>query len=205
MRKSFSLKYSLSLLITFIVLAIFVGNSPINPLDLSISHHIQQVRNSWLDQLMIVVSRLGDVAFAFSFMLVAALLFFIFRYKRASAFVLAISGTGVITFILKKIFSRARPTQEDVTLIDVYQNHSFPSGHTLSYVVFFGFLIFLMQQLKSLPNYLKTGINVFSYFMLIAGPLSRIYLGAHWFTDILGGILIGLLYLQVLTYYYKTP
>lgn len=67
MRKSFSLKYSLSLLITFIVLAIFVGNSPINPLDLSISHHIQQVRNSWLDQLMIVVSRLGDVAFAFFF------------------------------------------------------------------------------------------------------------------------------------------
>lgn len=94
-------------------------------------------------------------------MLVAALLFFIFRYKRASIFVLAISGTGVITFILKKIFSRARPTQEDVTLIDVYQNHSFPSGHTLSYVVFFGFLIFLMQQAKVYPTYLKAGVTCF--------------------------------------------
>lgn len=205
MRKPFSLTYSFSLLIIFVVLAIFVGKSPINPLDLSISHHIQQIRNSWLDQLMIVVSRLGDVAFAFSFMLLAALLFFIFRYKRASTFVVAVSGTGVVTFLLKKIFSRARPTQEHVTLIDVYQNHSFPSGHTLSYVVFFGFLIFLMQQLKSLPNYLKTGVKVFSYFMLIVGPLSRIYLGAHWFTDILGGVMLGLLYLQVLTHYYKTP
>ncbi len=203
MSKSLLLKYSISLVIAFALLAAFVGNYPINTLDLSVSHHIQQIRNPWLDQLMSIVSKLGDVAFAFSFMLIAASLFFIFRYKREAAFVLAISGTGLITFILKRVFDRARPTEDHVTLLDIYHNNSFPSGHTLSYVVFFGFLIFLMQKIKSLPKYLSNGIKVFSYFMLIAGPLSRIYLGAHWFTDILGGIMIGLLYLQVLTYYYK--
>ena len=144
MSKSLLLKYSISLVIAFALLAAFVGNYPINTLDLSVSHHIQQIRNPWLDQLMSIVSKLGDVAFAFSFMLIAASLFFIFRYKREAAFVLAISGTGLITFILKRVFDRARPTEDHVTLLDIYHNNSFPSGHTLSYVVFFGFLIFLI-------------------------------------------------------------
>ena len=203
MSKSLSVKYSIALIAIFILLALLVGKFPINIFDLTISRYIQQLHTDWLDQLMVIVSKMGDIAFAVAFMLIAAFLFFIFRFKRETIFILAISGTGLVTFILKRIFSRARPSEEHVTLIDVYHNHSFPSGHTLSYVVFFGFLIFLMHQLKTLPKNLSLGVKVFSYFMLVAGPISRIYLGAHWFTDILGGIIIGILYLQVLTYYYK--
>lgn len=203
MPKSRRLFLSFLLLISFILLAIFVSRNPINSFDINISRFVQKSQHPTLDSIMIFVSAFGNVSVAFVCMLITALIFWIFKYKREALFVMAISFTGVITFSLKRLFSRPRPTDEYVTLIESYKNHSFPSGHTLSYIVFFGFLIFLMQQLKDIPTYLRNIISIFSYFMFIVGPISRIYLGAHWFTDILGGVLIGLIYLLYLNYYYK--
>lgn len=203
MFKSRSTIFAILLLLSFILLAIFVSNNPINEFDISISRFVQQFRNPALDQLMIWISAFGNVAVAFVAIVITSLLFYIFKYKREALFIIAISFTGLITLSLKFLFSRPRPTNQHVTLIESYQNHSFPSGHTLSYVVFFGFLIVLMQQLKSIPTYLRNIISLFAYFMFIVGPLSRIYLGAHWFTDIIGGLLIGLLYLIFLIYYYR--
>ncbi|WAC39887.1 phosphatase PAP2 family protein [Pedobacter sp. SL55] len=203
MFKSRSTILAILILLSFILLAIFVSNNPINEFDISISRFVQQYRNTNLDQLMIWISAFGNVAVAFVAIVITSLLFYIFKYKREALFIVAISFTGLITLSLKFLFSRPRPTNQHVTLIESYQNHSFPSGHTLSYVVFFGFLIVLMQQLKSIPTYLRNIISLFAYFMFIVGPLSRIYLGAHWFTDIIGGLLIGLLYLIFLIYCYR--
>ncbi len=203
MFKSRSTIFAILLLLSFILLAIFVSNNPINEFDISISRFVQQYRNANLDQLMIWISAFGNVAVAFVAIVITSLLFYVFKYKREALFIMAISFTGLITLSLKFLFSRPRPTNQYVTLIESYQNHSFPSGHTLSYVVFFGFLIVLMQQLKSIPVYVRIIISLFAYFMFIVGPLSRIYLGAHWFTDIIGGLLIGLLYLILLNYCYK--
>ena len=115
---------------------------------------------------------------------------------------LSIMGTGLITFVLKLLLGRPRPTADHVDLLETYHNNSFPSGHTLSYIVFFGFLILLMRRLPQIPSYLRKSITAVSYFMFIFGPISRIYLGAHWFTDILGGFLLGILCLQLLRKYY---
>jgi membrane-associated phospholipid phosphatase len=166
MLKSSKLIYCIALLVAFIVLAILVYNHPINEFDISISHFIQQFRTPTLDKIMLFISAFGNVAIAFSCMVVTALLFLIFKYKREAIFVMAISLTGLITFLLKRLFSRPRPTAEHVTLIESYKNHSFPSGHTLSYVVFFGFLMILMQNLKSIPANLRIVISVFSCLML---------------------------------------
>ena len=205
MLKSSTITYSIILVIAFVILAIFVGNNPVNDFDIGISRFVQQFHNPVLDKVMIWISAFGNISIAVASVVITTLLFFIFKYKREALFVLAISLTGLITLSLKFLFSRPRPTNEYVTLIETYKNHSFPSGHTLSYVVFFGFIIFLMRQLKSIPSYLRNIISAFSYFMFIVGPISRIYLGAHWFTDIVGGLLIGLLYLQYLNFFYKKP
>lgn len=203
MLKSSTITYSVILFIAFVILAIFVGNNPVNDFDIGISRFVQQFHNPVLDKVMIWISAFGNISIAVASVVMTTLLFFIFKYKREALFVLATSLTGLITLSLKFLFSRPRPTNEYVTLIETYKNHSFPSGHTLSYVVFFGFIIFLMRQLKSIPSYLRNIISSFSYFMFIVGPISRIYLGAHWFTDIVGGLLIGLLYLQYLNFFYK--
>ena len=153
---------------------------------------------------MVIISSFGNVIVALSALIISALLFFIFNYKREALFMLAIMGTGIVTFVLKLALGRPRPTADLVDLLETYQNNSFPSGHTLSYVVFFGFLILLMRRLPKIPAYLRITITSISYFMLIFGPISRIYLGAHWATDILGGILVGILYLQLLRKYYDS-
>ncbi len=203
MFKSRSTIVAILLLLSFTLLAFLVANNPINEFDISISRFVQQFRNPALDQLMIWISAFGNLVVAFVAMVITSLLFYIFKYKREALFIMAISFTGLITLSLKFLFSRPRPTDQYVVLIESYQNHSFPSGHTLSYVVFFGFLIVLMQQLKSIPVYLRNIISLVAYFMFVVGPLSRIYLGAHWFTDIIGGLLIGFLYLLYLNYFYK--
>lgn len=203
MNNSARLPYTILLIISFALLALFVGQYPINSFDLAISKWVQQFHQPVLDQVMIVISAFGNVAIAFCCMAITTILFFIFKFKREALFTIAISFTGLFTFVLKQLFNRPRPTDEYVTIVESYQNNSFPSGHTLSYVVFFGFMILLMRRLTTIPSYIRNSVSIFSYFMFIAGPLSRIYLGAHWFTDIVGGFLVGGLYLLHLNYYYK--
>ena len=188
--------------IAFIILAILVAYNPINSIDLTISKFVQQFHGPQLDMLMVVISSFGEVPVALLSLVLTALVFFIFKYKREAIFILFITGTGLVTFILKRLFARPRPTDEQVTLIESYHNNSFPSGHTLSYIVFFGFLILLMHRLTKIPKYIRQTIMGISYFMFIVGPLSRIYLGAHWFTDVVAGFLIGMIYLQVLKHFY---
>lgn len=203
MNNSARLLYSILFIIGFALLAFFVGQYPINNFDLTISRWVQQFHQPVLDQVMIAISTFGNVVVAFCCMAVTAILFFIFKFKREAWFTIAISFTGLFTFVLKRLFNRPRPTDEYVTIIESYRNNSFPSGHTLSYVVFFGFMILLMRKLTTIPTYIRNSVSIFSYFMFIVGPLSRIYLGAHWFTDIVGGFLVGGLYLLHLNYYYK--
>jgi len=203
MLKSSTFIYSIILFIAFVFLAIFVGHYPVNDFDIGISRFVQQFHHPILDKVMVWISAFGNISIAVASMIITTLIFLIFKYKREAVFVMAVSFTGLITFSLKLLFSRPRPTNEYVTIVESYKNHSFPSGHTLSYVVFFGFLILLMRQLKTIPNYLRNIIKLFACFMFIVGPLSRVYLGAHWFTDIVGGFLIGLIYLLQLNYFYK--
>jgi undecaprenyl-diphosphatase len=193
------------LVLLFATLAYFVTLHPINKFDVSISKFVQQFNTPVLDKVMIVISAFGNVEIALASLIITAGIFLVNKLKREAIFVSCITFTGIITFVLKRMFGRPRPTADVVTLIDRYQNNSFPSGHTLSYIVFFGFLIFLMKKLKSVPKYWRITVISIAHFMCVFGPISRIYLGAHWLTDIIGGLLIGLLYLQQLIWYYKRP
>jgi membrane-associated phospholipid phosphatase len=69
-------------------------------------------------------------------------------------------------------------------------------------VVFFGFLLLLMYQLENIIKVIRYIVGVISIFFIFSIPFSRIYLGAHWFTDVLGGFLLGLLSLYLLSWLY---
>jgi undecaprenyl-diphosphatase len=68
--------------------------------------------------------------------------------------------------------------------------NSFPSGHTVHYVVFFGFLWFLAFTPLRLPGLRWAMLGLLAGMMLLVGP-ARIYRGAHWASDVLGGYLLG--------------
>ena len=111
-------------------------------------------------------------------------------FKNKWMFLLQGSGyliSGIITYISKLIAARPRPIE---ALINIPKSYSFPSGHTLTSIVFYCLLIFLLTyHLNGKTRKILLCIGfIFSFFI----AMSRIYLGVHYFSDVVGGLLIGI-------------
>lgn len=122
------------------------------------------------------------------------------KNKRVSILILLnliISTT--LNQVLKFIIQRPRPTE--FRIIDE-KGYSFPSGHSMVSAAFYGFLIYLIY--KNIKNkYLKWGlITLLSCIVILIGT-SRIYLGVHYASDVIAGILISISYLIIFTHFSK--
>jgi undecaprenyl-diphosphatase len=135
-----------------------------------------------------------------------ALIFYMFKYKKEALFVMFTMLSGVVSSSIKLLIDRPRPSEPLVRIIVKTQQQSFPSGHVLFYVLFFGFLTLLMYEVKTIPKYIRLPVSVISLFFIFSIPYSRVYLGAHWFTDVTAGFLLGLICLYILSVLYlKRP
>ena len=188
--------------VSFIALSVLVVLYPTSSIDLKLSEDVQAHQNKFIDELMYLISTPGYMPESVIMVAVTALLFFIFKYKKAALFILLTGTAGVVSTIIKAIVNRPRPSKDLVRIVFETTQQSFPSGHVLFYVMFFGFLILLMLQLENIPKVLKYIIITLSFLLILTIPVSRIYLGAHWFTDVLGGFLSGLLCLYILSWLY---
>lgn len=121
----------------------------------------------------------------------------IFFKNKKYALYMSLNLIIITTFqyILKNIFLRNRPV--DINLIEE-SGYSFPSGHSLTAMAFYGFIIYLIYISNITKKYKIIFITIFSIFICITG-LSRIYLGVHYFTDVLGGFTFSLFYLIIFT------
>lgn len=195
-----------SLLLGFVILTILISYTPIPLFDQEFSERVQKHQHPLLDIVMNVVSWPGYAPQSTLMVLSVSLVFFLWKRKRESLFIALTLTSGVISRALKILIDRPRPTDDLVRIIDVAKYQSFPSGHVLLYVIFFGFIIILMNKIKEINRSVRIALIVVCAFFIFTIPLSRIYLGAHWLTDVLGSIMLGLLGLYVLSYYYlKSP
>ena len=105
-------------------------------------------------------------------------------------FVIALGSLGLM-LMLKLIIHRARPADP---LLKMVRGYSFPSGHALMSMVFYGLLIYIIRH--ELKNRLVGGvISIFLMFLILMIGFSRIYLRVHYATDVIAGLAIGFIWL----------
>lgn len=186
----------------FIVLTITILVFPHPFIDLEFSQEVQESQNPFLDSLMKFVSWFGNSPGSSITVLSGVLVFVLFKYRREALFVFLTAASALVSTVIKVMVNRPRPSEPLVHVVQKASQQSFPSGHVMFYIVYFGFLTVLMYHLKTIPKALRITVAAISILLIFTIPYSRIYLGDHWFTDVLGGFLMGMLCLYVLTYFY---
>ena len=135
----------------------------------------------------------GSVIFLTSASAIVATVLAVRRsFYRLLALTLAAGGGAFLNLILKHLFHRQRPVLENplVTL----SSFGFPSGHTMGATIFYGVLALIVTY--SIKSWLRRFLIACAAALVIALiGISRIYLGAHYFTDVIGAIAIGLAWL----------
>ena len=112
-------------------------------------------------------------------------------------------GTSAFSFLLKTFMKRPRPVAGRFNVAAArIGGTSFPSGHVINYTGVYGMLAYLAgQHVKN--TYLRRGIVAFLVSKIVLVGPSRIYLGHHWFTDVVTSYLLGSSYLVALTAVYR--
>lgn len=181
------------ILFFFLASAVLSYGRPYFSWDLVTSHDLQALARPDLTAFMELVSLPGDHVrwSGLLLFLACAVLLACRAWRPAAVLVLAVAVGQLVKIAVKELVARPRPSSDLVqVLTEAKEIHSFPSGHTVHYVVFFGFLWFLALTLLERPVLRWPALALLGAPLLLVGP-ARVYLGAHWVSDVLGGYLLG--------------
>ncbi|MDI3354998.1 VTT domain-containing protein [Pseudomonas sp. UYIF39] len=178
----------------FGILEDVVSGDPLLLADSAIYRALQDLRTTPGDALMIAITELGDTKVVLAVTIAVALwLLFKRAWRTATYWLVAIAGASILNTIIKVALHRARPGE---LLYSGWSAFSFPSGHSTVNVVLYGFLAFLITRDIRLAWRIPVALGAATLIFLIA--FSRLYLGAHWLSDALGGLAFGVAWLALL-------
>lgn len=164
-------------------------------IDRRILNLIATMRTPTLDEVMYAASYLGN-ARTVVILLAAALIMTLLarRWLDTVLLILAPVAAELFMAILKLLVHRPRPPLEDARIVD--SGFSFPSGHATLAATFYGVVAFLLI-VRARPEWLKALIGVGAAIIVFAVGVSRVYLGAHYSTDVMAGWALGIFWLVV--------
>ena len=162
-------------------------------LDILINSRISEIWNPYLNKFMIFITEIGSsLILGILSLILLIYLFYKKRYKNSILVIISMIGGLIIRIILKISIQRLRPENSLIS----ETGYSFPSGHALMSVIFFLLLIYLFH--KEIKNKIIQGIFItINVILILLISFSRIYLKVHWFSDVLGGLIIGTLWLII--------
>jgi membrane-associated phospholipid phosphatase len=175
--------------------SIWARRTHILPGDLRVVGLVQRHKSRAQDRFWGAVAAPGFLPWSALAVAAPAAMFWRRRLRLEALFMVLAGGADAVNWALKRLIKRERPTtQELVEVARVIREPSFPSGHVMHYVATFGFLgSAALANLK--PTRLRKAVVAACAGMIgLVGP-SRIYLGAHWPSDVAAGYLFGGLYL----------
>jgi len=172
--------------------------------DLVIAFALRNQDHPAFTALMTAVSFLGDGWIPVILVLAAAAFCALKKRWVEAAFVIITLSSGILAGALKHVVGRPRPPGFIFSPGDIFPSinqYAYPSGHVLFFVVFFGFVAYLgWKFLTGLTRWLL--VSLCAVLILLIGP-SRIYLGEHWVSDVIGSYLIGTFWLIILILLYE--
>lgn len=170
----------------FIIWTILVITNSLTLFDDKIYQFIISFQNDALTSIMKVITSFANPLTIVSLCL-ASLLSLIWKYKASIYLIIVTIISTVFNFLTKNIVLRNRP--DHLRLIEE-TGYSFPSGHAMGSIAFYGFIIFLLSKSK-INKYLKIFLSVIIGLTIFLIGISRIYVGVHYPSDIIGGFLLG--------------
>lgn len=163
----------------------------INEVDNTVYNFITQEVNPNLTGIMTFASFLGSATTLI--ILTLGFVFILKNKKDAKYITINLALVFLLNRILKLIVARERP---NVLRLVSESGYSFPSGHAMVSMGFYGFLIYLSY--KNIRNKkIKYPLIIFLSILILLIGISRIYLGVHYATDVIGGFIIGIVYLFI--------
>jgi len=182
-------------LIIFTVLAFRVFKIKDETFDFLVFDKISELISPFTTSFLQLITFLGNHNFLIPANLLLAFYFLFIKKHRWYSIkvpVVAIGGL-LLMLLLKQFFNRPRPL---VPLLEPVKGLSFPSGHALMSVSFYGLLIFLVWENVKNPIWKWLLITLLVVLIFLIG-FSRIYLRLHYFSDVVAGFSIGIIWLSV--------
>lgn len=171
-------------------------NDPLVRYDRAIAGYLHSLATPPLTTFFLVVSAFGSIeAVAFLGIVVAAFFAWRRQWFIFGTWLAAVAGSAVLNHLLKGLFARPRPFFEHPLLIET--SYSFPSGHAMESLVVYGMLAyFAVLALRSWRA--RVGVVFGAALLVVLIGLSRMYLGVHYFSDVLAGYAAGGVWLSAL-------
>jgi undecaprenyl-diphosphatase len=193
----------LSIVVAFSILSLLVSTTAYFPIDLRITLDLQRINSPIFAELMSLISWAGYTPQSIILTaLIVGLLYISGLQWEALMGISTAVFVEAVNALVKIIVHRPRPTVDLVHVVAAINSYSFPSGHVMFYTGFFGFVWFLTFTLLKKSRLRSLLLGIISVLIIFIG-LSRIYLGEHWTSDVVGAYLLGSLVLVVSIQVYR--
>ncbi len=160
--------------------------------DVTISQAVQKKQSPILDYGSLALDYVGTYKLLTPMAIPVAAIFWMRRLRLEAVMLVAISlSSTLLRTVIQHLVKRPRPSPLLVQVKKKSHSKSFPSGHVIASLSFWGWLFALgMMSSKQMRPWQKSLLTIPALIIVLVGP-SRIYLGDHWASDVVGGYLLG--------------
>lgn len=183
----------------FVIFCILVKLDLLSNIDESVYKFITSNMNDTTTNIYKVITFFGSTIFMVGLCVLLLVLFIILK-KNIYGYI--ISGTLIFSTIMNNVIKVIIRRERPIYMIVRETTFSFPSGHTMASVSMYGILIYLINK-SNTNKKLKIILSIILGMIPLMVATSRIYLGAHYFSDILGAIMLATIVLLISTKYIK--
>lgn len=177
-------------ILLILVNMVLVATNNFVAIDNFVYDHI--FRTNWLTSMLLFFTKFGSTTYIVGL----CILFLIFYKNKKQLLDLygAIILSTILNNVIKIIFRRPRPVLMTILNLAYEDTYSFPSGHAMATMTFYGFLIYMIYKSHWQKPYKIVGITLLSLLIFLVG-FSRIYVGVHYFSDVFTGFLCSFVFL----------